>query len=174
VTVTGSGFWRWRFRGGASADAYAALWGGIFDWLAAERSDRRGAVPDDASLRSGQPVRWRRGSAADSVVLVTLQRRGAARPDSVRLRFASGVSIQESRALAPGIYDVDVPNGRTAIAVNASAELLPARPRLTSSSVGRRSRSDDARGARNNGWLYGLVILLLCAEWIARLRLGLR
>jgi DNA-binding response OmpR family regulator len=23
VTVTGAGFWRWRFRGGASADAYA-------------------------------------------------------------------------------------------------------------------------------------------------------
>jgi hypothetical protein len=174
VTVTGSGFWRWRFRGGASADAYAALWGGIFDWLAAERSDRRGAVPDEASLRSGQPVRWRRGSAADSVVLVTLQRRGGARPDSLRLRFASGVSIQESRPLPPGIYDVSVPNGRTAIAVNASAELLPTRPRLSSSEVGRRSRGDDARGARNNGWLYALVIALLCVEWVARRRLGLR
>src|SRR5205085_2498571 len=47
VVITASGFWRWRFRGGVGADAYAALWGGIFDWLAAERADRRGAVPDE-------------------------------------------------------------------------------------------------------------------------------
>jgi hypothetical protein len=174
ITVSGSGFWRWRFRGGASADAYAALWGGIFDWLAAERSDRRGAVPDEGALRSGQPIRWRRGSSADSAVVVTLRRRGGGAPDSLRLRFASGVSVQETRPLPPGIYDVTVPNGTTALAVNASAELLPTRPRLSSSSVGRRSRSDDARGARNNGWLYALAIALLCAEWVARRRLGLR
>src|SRR6185436_10135971 len=77
VTVTGSGFWRWRFRGGASADAYAALWGGIFDWLAAERADRRGAVPDESVVRSGQPIRWRRGSSSDSVVRALLRRRDA-------------------------------------------------------------------------------------------------
>jgi hypothetical protein len=175
VTVTGSGFWRWRFRGGASADAYAALWGGIFDWLAAERADRRGAVPDESAVRAGQPIRWRRGSSADSVVRVALrgEPRGA-RTDTLTLRFASGSATQETPALFPGVYDVTVPGGRTMLVVNAAAELLPSRPRIQSGDVGRRSRTDDARRARNVGALYALVIVLLCAEWIMRRRAGLR
>jgi len=177
VTVTGSGFWRWRFRGGVSADAFAALWGGIFDWLAAERADRRAAVPDENVVRAGQVIRWRRGSSTDSVVRVVLQPRGtsATRPDTMVLRFPSGVATQESAPLSPGIYDVFVPGGRTALVVNQSAELLPARPGLRSGAVGgRRTVLDDARRARNAGWLYALVIVLLCAEWIARRRAGLR
>ena len=58
--------------------------------------------------------------------------------------------------------------------VNASPELLPSRPLLRSGDVGRRARPDDARRARGVGWLYALVIVLLCAEWIARRRAGLR
>src|SRR5207248_1730091 len=123
---------RWRFRGGASADAYAALWGGIFDWLAAERADRRAAVPDLGATRAGVPVRWRRGSASDSVVRVVLQRRRVARSDTLVLRFASGTAVQETAPLPAGVYDVLVPGGRTALVVNASEELLPTRPRLQS------------------------------------------
>jgi hypothetical protein len=174
VTVTASGFWRWRFRGGASADAYAALLGGIFDWLAAERADRRGAVPDEGIIRSGQPIRWRRGSSADSLVRVALRRRGDSRVDSVLLRFAPGTTIQESAPLRAGVYEVSVPGGQALLPVNASSELLPERPRLSSSAVGRRSNLADARGARSNGWLYALAIALLCAEWLLRRRMGLR
>jgi hypothetical protein len=176
VTVTGSGFWRWRFRGGASADAYAALWGGIFDWLAAERADRRGAVPEESAVRAGQTIRWRRGSSADSIVRIAVQRRRAEGrpPDTLVLRFAAGAAIRETPALPPGIYDVLVPGGRTILVVNAAAELLPNRPRLRSGDVGRRARADDARHARSVGALYALVILLLCAEWLARRRAGLR
>ena len=176
VTVTGSGFWRWRFRGGASADAYGALWGGIFDWLAAERADRRGAVPDESVVRAGQTIRWRRGSASDSVVRVVLQPRRLPPPrsDTLVLRYGSGVTFQETAALPAGVYDVLVPGGRTTLVVNASAELLPARPRLFPGSVGRRAAADDARRARSLGWLYALAIALLCAEWISRRRAGLR
>ena len=174
VTVTGSGFWRWRFRGGVSADAYAALWGRIFDWLAAERADRRGAVPDESSVRAGQAIRWRRGSSSDSVVRIVLQRRRAAKTDTLVLRFAAGTTLQETPPLPPGNYDVIVPGGRTMLVVNASPELLPSRPLLRSGDVGRRARPDDARRARGVGWLYALVIVLLCAEWIARRRAGLR
>ena len=176
VIVTGSGFWRWRFRGGAGADAFAALWGGIFDWLAAERADRRSAVPDLNSIRSGQQIRWRRGSSADSVVRVAIQPRGVTpgRTDSLVLRFGSGNAVLETATLPPGIYDVIVPGGRTLLAVNASAELLPTRPRLQSGRVGSRVQVDEARRARNRGILYVLVVLLLCAEWITRRRLGLR
>ena len=171
--ITGSGFWRWRFRGGVSADAYAALMGGVFDWLAAERADRRGAVPDENVLRAGQPVRWRRGSAADSLVPVVLAVAGRA-PDTVALRFPTGVSVNESAPLAPGVYDVSVPGGRTLLVINQSAELLPARPTARSGAVGGRVRPDDARGARNTPWVYVAVVLLLCAEWFLRRRAGLR
>ena len=177
VTVTGSGFWRWRFRGGASADAYAALWGGIFDWLAAERADRRSAVPDESAVRAGQPIRWRRGSRPDSIVrLVVQKRRGGVRrgPDTLVLRFGAASAVQETRPLPQGIYDVIVPGGRTVLVVNATSELLPTRQRLVSGNVGRRTRTDDAKRARNAGWLYALAILLLCAEWVLRRRVGLR
>ena len=174
VTVTASGFWRWRFRGGASADAYSALIGGIFDWLAAERADRRGAVPDEGIIRAGHPIRWRRGSSADSVVRIALRRRGGARTDSLVLRFAPGTTVQESAALPAGVYDITVPGGQALLSVNASSELLPERPTLSSAAVGRRSNLADARGARGNGWLYALAIALLCAEWVLRRRMGLR
>jgi hypothetical protein len=171
VTVTGSGFWRWRFRGGASADAYSALWGGIFDWLAAERADRRGAVPEENALRAGQPVRWRRGSSTDSIVRVIVQRARAG-ADTLTLRFTA--NIAESPPMPSGIYDVIVPGGRTVLAVNASAELLPTRPRLASGRIGRRNMANDARRLRGAGWIYVLVVALLCAEWVLRRRLGLR
>ncbi len=174
VTVTGSGFWRWRFRGGAGGDAYAALWGGIFDWLAAERADRRSAVPDEGAVRAGQRIRWRRGSSADSIVRVIVQPRAVGRPDTLTLHFGAGTALQETPALPQGIYDIIVPGGRTTLAVNASSELLPNRPVLQSGSAGRRTVADDARRARNKGALYVLVVLLLCAEWIVRRRLGLR
>jgi hypothetical protein len=174
VTVTGAGFWRWRFRGGASADAYAALWGGIFDWLAAERADRRSAVPEEGAVREGSPIRWRRGSRPDSLVRVIVQARRATRADTLNLRFASGSAVQETPPLAKGIYDVTVPGGRTLLAINASPELLPARQRLASGTVGRRAPADNARRARSAGWLYALAIVLLCAEWVIRRRVGLR
>jgi hypothetical protein len=107
-------------------------------------------------------------------VRIVLRRQRAAKSDTLVLRFASGTTIQETPPLPPGSYDVIVPGGRTMLAVNASPELLPNRPRLRSGDVGRRARADDARRARRVGWLYALVIGSLCAEWIARRRAGLR
>jgi hypothetical protein len=172
--ITGSGFWRWRFRGGAGADAYAALWGGIFDWLAAERADKRGAVPDERLVRAGDQIRWRRGSSSDSVVSVVLRKRGATRADTMMLRFAPGIAGLETRGLDAGTYDVTVPNGRATLVVNPSAELLPARPRLESGTIGRRSAVDAGDGTRSSGWFYALVIALMCVEWYGRRRAGLR
>jgi hypothetical protein len=119
-------------------------------------------------------MRWRRGSSTDSLVRVAIRRRGAARTDSLLLRFAPGTTVLESASLPAGVYDVSVPGGQALLAVNASAELLPARAALASAAVGRRSNLADARGARGNGWLYALVIALLCGEWVLRRRMGLR
>ncbi len=175
VVVAASGLWRWRQRGGAEGDAFTTLWGSIFDWLAAERADRRAAVPDERVLREGEPVRWRRGSAADSIASVALRRRGATgRVDTLTLRFAGDASVVESPALPAGIYDATMRGGSAVLAVNASRELLPRAVRVRSGAVGGGTPVDTAARLRAAWWPYALVILLLCAEWVVRRRRGMR
>ena len=176
VAVLGaSGFWRWRFRGGVRADAYGAMFGTLFDWLAAGRSDRRSVVPDAGVFRAGAPLRWRRGSPADSVVRLTLVRRGApARADSMTLRFSESATVVESPPVPPGVYDVRSANGSSVLVVNPSAELLPRRPTVQSGRIGGRPSLGDAPLARELGWLYVVAVVGLCAEWLLRRRVGMR
>ena len=174
VVVGASGFWRWRVRGGVASDAFGALWGGLFDWLSAGRTDVRAAVNADAILHAGDPIRWRRGAGDDSVVVLGLTRRGApARIDSMTLRFTEGDNIVETRPLDPGIYDVQTTGGSAVLAVNPSRELYPRRA-IASGAVGRGSSLADAPHLRSLGWVYAIVILALCLEWFLRRRLGLR
>ena len=175
VTVVGGGFWRWQFRGGTSSDAFAAFWGGIFDWLAGERADKRAAIPDAAAFRAGDRIRWRRGSAADSVTTVSWRKRnGPARSDSLVLRFPSGASVVETPPMEEGQYDISVRGGEAVLAVNASSEWLPRQVRLKSGIV----RSGTPVGARPRlrdlNWLYVLIVAALCAEWLLRRKAGLR
>ncbi|MBX7118066.1 MAG: hypothetical protein K1X31_03605 [Gemmatimonadaceae bacterium] len=37
VVAPVSGLWRWRLRGGRTADAFDAVWGSVFDWVGDER-----------------------------------------------------------------------------------------------------------------------------------------
>ncbi|MGE5102889.1 MAG: hypothetical protein ACM3SX_23125 [Deltaproteobacteria bacterium] len=172
--VAASGLWRWRFRGGVASDAFTALWGSIFDWLAAERADHRAAVPEDRMLRAGDPVRWRRGSPADSVVSVALHQRGTAHIDSLTLRFGGNVNVVETRALPPGIYDVTTRGGGALLAVNPSREWLPRPPRVPAGAVRGAISADVGPRLRTAGWAYALAILLLCTEWILRRKRGMR
>ena len=104
IAVLGaSGFWRWRFRGGVRSDAYSAVFGALYDWLAAGRTDRRAVVTDGDALRAGMPVRWRRGAPADSVATVVLMRRdGTAQRRTMSVRFTEGASIAETPGLPVG------------------------------------------------------------------------
>jgi hypothetical protein len=175
VVVGASGFWRWRFRGGASADAYATMWGSIFDWLSEERSDARPAIPADGVTRAGEPLRWRRGSATDSVVpLVLVRRGGPSAPDTVRLRFGAAENVLETPSRAAGIYDVTMPGGRATLVVNASRELLPRRSVVRAGPIGSGASLGDAPRLRNTGWVFVAILLALSLEWIVRRRLGLR
>jgi hypothetical protein len=176
VAVLGaSGLWRWRFRGGARADAYGAFFGSLYDWLATGRTDRRAAVPDAAPLRAGAPVRWRRGAAGDSVVAITITRRSATgRVYSVTLRFADGASVAESPPLPPGVYDARMAGGAAVLVVNPSLELVPRRPTVSSRPVGGLAALGEAPALRSLGWVYALVVGLLCAEWLLRRRAGVR
>jgi hypothetical protein len=172
--VAASGVWRWQFRGGVAADAFTALWGSIFDWLAAERTDRRAAVVDDRLVRAGDPVRWRRGSPQDSVVALTLRERGTGRVDSLTLRFAANANVVESKPLPVGVYEVSTRGGTSVLPVNESREWLPRAPRVAAIGAGGVLSADATPRLRVFGWAYALAILMLCAEWILRRTRGMR
>ena len=176
VVVGASGFGRWRFRGGASSDAFAATWGGIVDWLAAGRTDARAAVPDDGVLREGEPVRWRRGSSTDSVVRIVLRPRGdaSAGADTMLVRFPEGANIVDTPPRAAGLYDVETDGGSSLLVVNVSTEWIPRRPTLRAGTSGASAARAERLGARDTGWIYLAALLLLAAEWLLRRRLGLR
>src|SRR5688572_33370749 len=57
VVVLASGFWRWRFRGGAPAAAHSALWGSVIDWLALERAHNRATSTAVSAVREGRLLR---------------------------------------------------------------------------------------------------------------------
>jgi hypothetical protein len=176
IAVLGaSGLWRWRFRGGARADAYGVLFGSLFDWLAAGRTDRRSVVPEPEPLRAGMPVRWRRGAPADSVVNVTVTRRSAtSRVYSLTLRFAEGANVVESPALPTGVYDARMSGGSAVLVVNGSRELVPRRPTVSATQALGFAVATSGTGLRDVGWIWLVAILLLCTEWMLRRRVGLR
>jgi hypothetical protein len=174
VIVGASGFWRWAFRGGASADTYAALWGGIFDWLTAERPDPRAALPADAIVRAGDRIRWRRGTGSDTLVRVELHRRGEARVDTLALHFGGPGALAESEPLDAGVYETRVSGGTSLLIVNASRELLPRRANVRTGAVGGAAPFGDQPRLRDNHWIYLLLLVALCAEWLLRRHYGLR
>jgi hypothetical protein len=176
IAVLGaSGLWRWRFRGGTRADAYGAFFGSLYDWLATGRSDRRAAVPDGVPLRAGAPVRWRRGAAGDSVVPVTITRRSATgRVHTVTLRFPDGANVTESPPLQPGVYDARMTGGSAVLVVNPSRELVPRRATVRAGGVGGAAALGEAITLRSLGWVYALVVAMLCGEWMLRRRAGVR
>jgi hypothetical protein len=176
VTVPVSGLWRWSFRGGVSADAFAAFWGGVFDWLAAERRDLRPAVPADALVREGDPIRWRRGGSSDSVArLVIVPRDRPGQPsDSLVIAFASGSAVSESPPLPAGSYDVRSSAGPALLVVNPSREWLPRVPSVESGAVRGVALAGSVPHLRGTVWIYVLLVVLLCAEWLWRRHIGLR
>ena len=175
VIIGAAGLWRWHFRGGASAEAYAALWGSIFDWLLQERTSSVAVSAADPLLRAGDPVRWRRGVGGDSLMTIAISPRGgAARTDSVTLRFADGVSVIQSASLSPGLFDVEYPGGSGLLAVNPSREWLPRAPNVRAGPIGDAPAAGDAPRLRTLPWIYVVALALLCAEWIVRRRRGWR
>ena len=175
VIVGASGLWRWHFRGGAGAEAYAALWGSIFDWLLEDRTSPTAVSLADPLLRAGEPIRWRRGPGVDSVVhLAIVRQRDAAGGDSVTLRFPDGVSVIETAPMAPGVYDVRFEGGSTLLVVNPSREWLPAAPTVSTGDIGEAPAAGEPPGVRQMPPVYIVALALLCTEWIVRRRRGWR
>lgn len=182
LIVSGSGYAGWAMRGGRSGEAFAALWGTIFDWLVVGRGDQRSARPASSWMRSGEPVHWRRGGT-DSVVIAIVSRRSAttgggangAASDTVPIRFAAGGVESTTPSLASGVYDVRTTGGAAVLVVNASREWIPRAPTVRETSAARGTRSTtDAPRLSDAWWPFVAVLLLLCFEWIGRRVAGLR
>ena len=166
VLIAGSGYAGWALRSGRSGEAFTALWGAIFDWLAGGRGDLRPARPATASVRAGDPVEWRRGGA-DSIVVVRLQDRTGG-TDSLRLLFTGTTTELRSPARRAGVYDVVTSGGNAVLVVNASREWLPRAP---VDPAMRAASTDITRGAPrllDASWPFVVILLLLSAEWIGR------
>ncbi|HEY0779578.1 MAG TPA: hypothetical protein VGD56_16540, partial [Gemmatirosa sp.] len=173
AVIAAGGFWRWSFRGGAGAVATPALWGALFDWLVdAPVATASTIVPTAAAVRSGAPVVWRGVPARDSAARARLVRRETHDSLSVVLRRDAATGEMQSDSPPPGVYDVD---GGGVLVVNASAELLPRRAALRSGPIGlARAAAGAPATPIAPGWPLAAATLLLCAEWVARRRLGLR
>jgi hypothetical protein len=158
-----------------SGDVFAAFWGGIFDWLAAERRDQRPVVPADALVREGDPIRWRRGGTDSTVSVVLTPRNQPGRPvDSLVVSFLAGSATSESPALPMGEYDVHTATGSALLVVNPSREWLPRVPTVQAGATHGVALAGAIPHLRSIPWFYVAVVILLCAEWLWRRRIGLR
>jgi len=180
AVIHASGMYRWRLRGGRSAEAFTAVWGSVFDWMTGDATDSRAARPATPWVRAGEPVRWRRGSPRDTSATVILRPRSVAprnanpHADTLTLQFAGATGIAETTPLAPGVYDLHSGSGDGLLVVNASAEWLPRKPSVVSGAIGGGAPSDRAPRARMAWWLYALLLGALCGEWVLRRKVGLR
>lgn len=182
LVISGSGYAGWSLRGGRSAEAFGALWGTMFDWLAVGRGDQRSARPVSSWIRSGDPIRWRRGGS-DSLVAVVVSARtatpdaaaaGATGGDTLLVSFTKGEVESTTPTLPPGVYDVRTVGGSSVLVVNASREWVPRAPSVRSGVLSRGGMSTDAPRIADSWWPFVIALLLLCGEWIVRRLVGLR
>ncbi len=177
VVVAASDLWRWEFRGGVSADAFTALWGSIFDYVASQRADRRAAVPDAAGRRAGEPIAWRRGAPATALSPSCCS--GGARAWPTRCSCASPAERRRDpsrRRSPPGrIRGARWPAGSAVLVVNAATSWCRARPRVRRGAHRRSAAARRRRPARATaGGCMPCWLLLLCANGCLRRRAGLR
>ena len=168
------GLWRWKFRGGRSADAFSALWGGVFDWLAQGDADERPARVASPALREGEPVTWRHGAGRDSVVEVRLRRDGATADERLTLRFPELGGTTVSAPVAAGVWHATIGNSTSTFVVNAGAEWLPVKPVTSRAAIAGVPAAGAPASLRTGWWWWALLLAALSAEWVMRRRVGLR
>jgi hypothetical protein len=173
VAVAADGLWRWAFRGGSSEQSYRTWVASTATWLLGGSDSTRGiAAPVRAAVQNGRPLvfEWTgRGPAVASPVV--WEGPGGMRRDTLRFDGAGRASV----LLPPGEYRYRFPaGGGGLVAVEEySDELLPS-PVTLASRAANVSRPQGRTAARDWLWLFGLCVLALSTEWLARRRLGLR
>ena len=175
VTVGADGLWRWAFRGGSSEQSYRTWVATTASWLLTGVDTVRGvAAPVRPVVQNGRPLvfEWT-GSGPPVTTPVVWSGAGAreTRTDTLRFDGAGRAPVR----LAPGEYRYRlVGGGGGLVAVEEySDELLPSPVTLTATTA-RAGRPQGRTSARDWLWLFGLAIIALSVEWLARRRLGLR
>lgn len=187
VAMLAVGFWRWGFREGTARDAYRRLWAAVSGWLLATESVALGpgVRPSDRVLPRGEPINWRAGGLAGDTVRLQISRDGADVLDTV---FAVPPSESfTTNPLAPGEYtflaragEGSEPDGSGEFDVEEFTDelLLPPVPLEGISAADQTPAAGTptpaGRPLRTYPALYLILLALLCLEWIARRRLGLR
>jgi hypothetical protein len=186
VVATGTGYWRWAFRGGAAREAYRSLWSALAGWLAHDVSGIAPLPvrPVDWAVERSERVGWEApGLAADSLVVSLTDSAGAAVMDT-SMSVAAGDTAW-TRPPAPGNYRYAAaafsggkPVGRATGPL--TVELYSpdyARPVFDwRRAGGTRQETAGAAGERplhESVWPYALILALLSLEWALRRRWGL-
>nr|MDP2483766.1 hypothetical protein [Candidatus Palauibacterales bacterium] len=179
AVVYGEGTWRWAARGGGGLALYRGLYSGMIRWLV-ERSAPRPVELSEPYVRAGDSLRWR---AAPGVSDLAIQVRDSAgteiwsRHEAGSTRSLAGPPIgpMEAGFVATGLLG-DVPfRIERPFHVNAGTEELPGPwgPALDVRPDEAADRGADAR-SETPAWPFAAAIVLLCAEWLWRRRIGLR
>ena len=175
LVTTGSGVWRWGFRGGAPREAYRTLLASGTDWLlesGARRVRETLTASPVVSYGESTTFRWTVDPIPDSLTVVfTSAESGVV--DTATLWFdTGGIAIHN---LPPGAYEWSVTSGRTSgvIAVEEYSEELHPRSVFTAGGDSVAGTTLVERYARENWWLFVIVIVALAGEWGWRYRKGL-
>lgn len=175
----GADWWRWASRGGPARRVYDGVLSGVVGWLVED------ATSQLAALRTvpapGQPLEWRiRPGATDLAIEIT--------DEGGEIVYESTWPIPEERIVGAGL-----PEGRYSMRITAQgpdgafdqtrpleivpdgAELLPAASaELASLAPAVQTRPAIEGRVPRPVWPFVLAVVLLCAEWIWRHRIGLR
>lgn len=173
VTVAADGLWRWAFRGGASEQSYRSWVATTASWLLGGADSARGlARPVQPVVANGRPVifQWV-GERTPTPQTVGWSSRAPRQADTLHFDGSGRATVW----LPPGEYRYRLGSGGggTVAVEEYSDELLP-HPVTLSQHRPRATRSSGRTSARDWIWLFGLCVLGLSGEWLARRRLGLR
>ena len=174
-----SQFWRWAARENGH-EPYRRIWSGIVDWLlAGEEVIAAEPRPMVWVTSRGQKIAWSLGGDSSSVHLEVWSG-----TEVVTDTTLVGGGEAMTGALDPGLYtytlvsesDDTVGAGRFDVS-GVSLEMLPVAkmPELSPGSLSSPGNAEDSgRPLRTYPWVYLLIMVLLCSEWIVRRRTGLR
>ena len=179
AVVHGEGAWRWAARPGQGLSLYRGLFAGTTGWLL-ERSASRPVQLLEPAPRAGDSVRWRAAADVRDLEVRLEDASGSVvwsgiGPDSVGALTGPPLDRGDARFTATGsARDVPFRIVRP-FHVNAEPEALPHAPGpafdVRPHEVG---KDPAAPGSEPPVWPFAAAVVLLCAEWLWRRRIGLR
>ncbi|MFP4624820.1 MAG: hypothetical protein ACLFRX_11620, partial [Gemmatimonadota bacterium] len=188
------GYWRWAFAGPAGREVYDRTWAALAGWLMGDAGGAETIRPEPRVVHRGDPVRWVAPAGADSARITAWPdgpvpsdaRVGAAAPatDTV-VAVRAGAAATAPLPAGHYRYEARVVAGEAGAAGRAAAGPFTVdaySPELTRPAVALalESREDSVEPGRAGrplhamAWPYVLLVILLCAEWVVRRRVGLR